>query len=307
MRLSARSSQEVIYKAAMNSNTPFDPIESASTEVDRQAKPGSMLTLFLIVGLVFLSLLSAVLLVENQQLKTQQKLSVINQTQLTPTIATFVPSPTTRPTESAVRAEGSGSLRAYEIRVGGTKQGESLQVAVYKALYGSNPINWPKDTRPVLYYQYSQYPSKIYEKSFEEKKAVTFYVLFDQVLVANQNYGDDQFFVTVIREVPKLQPYLANGDYCEQDSDCSIRYNWCEKGGWNDYQAYIEDIGCTAGFNEGQLDTTAENLGCDTSYYPGVIAQYSGTRCINNNCAALDPSFSCPTSDYTWYEDGMKF
>jgi hypothetical protein len=256
----------------------------------------------------FLVLLSIILMLQNRQLKLAQVAQNTDVIELEHVLDVSSPTAVAQTDNLNPVATNTelASLRAYSIKVGGTKQDESLQLMVYKTLFGDEWTTWSNNRNwPVIYRQYSQSPTEIYKKPFEEKQNIVFYVLSEKELRPNKRYGNELFSVTVLKEIPALVPFLENQDYCKVDADCSIRYNWCEKGGWNDYSAYVEDIGCTAGFNEGQSESMAEQLGCDVSYFPGVVANYSSVRCIENSCVAQNPTFTCPSDTEAWIRDGL--
>lgn len=177
---------------------------------------------------------------------------------------------------------------------------------VYKLIADSNDywLEGYRDGFPGIYFDVAsgRTVGDLVSGPFE---GVEFYLLSGWDLEVGKTYSNDLYSVTILSEHSDLVPYLENNDYCEQDSDCSIRYDWCEKGGWNNFTSYHEGRGCQFGGNEGQPDGIEAELGCEElPASKGIIAQYSSVSCINNSCVADNPSFTCAESTQTWIDDG---
>jgi len=125
-------------------------------------------------------------------------------------------------------------------------------------------------------------------------------------LETNKIYESD-FFSVKVENASAIIPYLVDRKYCIQDEDCSIRYEWCEKGSWNKYSQFISAIGCQFGNNEGQtLEIEEAFKQCSTTEGTGIIADYSGSKCLNNSCTALSPKFKCVSNTDGYFKDMGK-
>ncbi|HNQ16626.1 MAG TPA: hypothetical protein PKJ26_01620 [Candidatus Woesebacteria bacterium] len=119
--------------------------------------------------IIFLVLLSVILMLQNRQLKLSkiaQNADVIELEQVLDASSPTAVAQTDNLNPVATNTELT-SLRAYSIKVGGTKQDESLQLMVYKTLFGDEWTTWSNNRNwSVIYRQYSQSSSEIYKKSF---------------------------------------------------------------------------------------------------------------------------------------------
>lgn len=72
-------------------------------------------------------------------------------------------------------------------------------------------------------------------------------------------HDHESFTVAVVIGEQTLFPYITNADYCEVDSDCTIRIEDCGQGAFN----YYSDVGPSA-------------WGCEVPYYPDEDQQWLG-------------------------------
>jgi hypothetical protein len=111
-----------------------------------------------------------------------------------------------------------------------------------------------------------------------------FYVVFANPQKLDSFY-QDQFITLKVELVDNaMLPYLIKNDYCEQDSDCTLRADMCSQGPYNNYQSYRDPPwGCGPGgykstynwFTWGERD---EKLNCE------VELKFKGSKCEKNSC-----------------------
>lgn len=122
----------------------------------------------------------------------------------------------------------------------------------------------------------------------------------------NKTY-ESEYFSVKVEEDQFLIPYIEDNKFCIQDSECSVRYHWCLKGAWNKYTPYHSAIGCQYGDNEGMTkEIEVQYKQCDSVMGTGIIADYSGSKCVNNKCIALNPTFRCSKETQDWVNDAKK-
>jgi hypothetical protein len=65
----------------------------------------------------------------------------------------------------------------------------------------------------------------------------TYYFLVQNYTLPLKTYPNDEFNVTVQSADQSLIPYVKDPEYCVQDSDCTLRTNFCTYGGFNNYHS----------------------------------------------------------------------
>ncbi|NOY14719.1 MAG: hypothetical protein GXP43_00690 [bacterium] len=119
-----------------------------------------------------------------------------------------------------------------------------------------------------------------------------YYLLTDNGQLSEGKYGTDQIQITVESvKVDDLGLYLASPSYCQQDSDCSYRSNFCDVGAFNPYHQFITPWGCgTAQFQGfGPEIELKQSLGCAGR----VELKYADIRCVSNTCQMINPTPAC--------------
>ncbi|QQG41279.1 MAG: hypothetical protein HYV90_03855 [Candidatus Woesebacteria bacterium] len=114
--------------------------------------------------------------------------------------------------------------------------------------------------------------------------SLPFYAILNQPVRLNDTYTDQ--YLTVYPQVvdDAILPYLIKADYCEKDSDCSVRANMCTLGAFNYYQKYQDPPwGCgPAGYKPEyswyEYGVVDEKLNC------AYELKFDGAKCTNNQC-----------------------
>lgn len=160
----------------------------------------------------------------------------------------------------------------------------SLKIA-YNS-FGEIPISY--DTR------YPK-PIELVERPFKR----SYYLLMPHgSLNLNKSFEDNGVIATIEKAKTSVLPYLNNGDFCHQDSDCHAGMNMCSYGVTNYYkQAIPGPYGCGQAYDGELAQKTGENyvfgfeqdpkLGCVTD------VKYSDIKCVNNSCVANKRNVSC--------------
>lgn len=110
------------------------------------------------------------------------------------------------------------------------------------------------------------------------------------VFDTNKIYEDEQFTLR-LREVEQgLKPFIFSASYCEVDADCSIGYNVCAVGSYNNYESFRHVGGCEEPryLMEDQDFLQAQ---CHQGQTPSV--KYAGPKCIRHSCAAESKKITC--------------
>ncbi len=119
-----------------------------------------------------------------------------------------------------------------------------------------------------------------------------YYLLTDNEQLKEGKYGTDQVQIVVrSAEDDNLGMYLADPLYCQQDSDCGYRSNFCEVGVFNPYHQFVTPWGC-GGLEFQGLGPEIElkqRLGCTGR----VEIKYTNIRCVDNTCQLVDPTPVC--------------
>lgn len=104
-------------------------------------------------------------------------------------------------------------------------------------------------------------------------------------------YTDDYTTVQVGTVDRRTVGYLADADYCEKDSDCTIRHNFCTYGSFNYYHPYQDLWGCPVVTDEegNTFGAPDEERGCET------VVKYQSSKCLDNTCTAQGRSVDCVT------------
>lgn len=104
-------------------------------------------------------------------------------------------------------------------------------------------------------------------------------------------YGTSQIKITLSQpQKSDLGNYLADPKYCQQDTDCQYRANFCTIGAYNPYHQFAGPWGCGPADLEGlgNSNELATNMSCQD-----VGMKYDELKCVNNSCKAINPKAVC--------------
>lgn len=154
------------------------------------------------------------------------------------------------------------------------------------AEYLSSVLGLQKDDISSLLYKTTSSP-------YSDPYNTSYYALFQNRQQLDKNYSDK--YVSVATELVNedLLPYLIKNEYCEKDSDCSIRSNMCAVGAYNYYQQFVDGPwGCGPagykdiyGFEYGMYD---EIMKCDLD-----SLKFDGVKCVKNLCTEVGMQKVC--------------
>lgn len=120
---------------------------------------------------------------------------------------------------------------------------------------------------------------------------------YKYLLLTNNNqlkpgvYGTSQVKIILSQSQTKdLGSYLADPKYCQQDSDCQYRANFCTIGAYNAYHQFAGPWGCGPADLEGlgNSNELATNMSCQD-----VGMKYDELKCVSNSCKAINPKAVC--------------
>jgi len=114
------------------------------------------------------------------------------------------------------------------------------------------------------------------------------------VIDLQKTYKNAEFSAVVSKASPKLLPFIKNPNYCELNTDCLVRNNWCDYASFNKFKTFRLG-GCEYGNypqeNEKELSAT-----CPPAIDPMVSpyeVKYTGSKCISNKCVAQNREVKC--------------
>lgn len=115
----------------------------------------------------------------------------------------------------------------------------------------------------------------------------SYYILIKgEPVKLKSNYENKNIVVKTKIGDEKLIPYITNPDYCELDSDCIIRDDFCSYGSFNYYHGFYDVYGCiSSDYTEFECDTSNPSDEC-SSYNCTQDVEYEGVKCIKNKCVA---------------------
>ena len=119
-----------------------------------------------------------------------------------------------------------------------------------------------------------------------------YYLLTDNDQLVDGTYGTSQVQIKLSTSPTiNLGLYLADTKYCQQDSDCQYRANFCTIGAFNPYHQFTTPWGCGPGDFEGLGDSEEilTRLGCKTDFE----VKYDSLKCINNSCQIVNAKAVC--------------
>lgn len=118
-----------------------------------------------------------------------------------------------------------------------------------------------------------------------------FYTTFsaDYLKPGEYTYRGNKFIVSEVD--PSQIEYIENRKYCQQDSDCSYRSNFCELGFYNSYQGYYPVWGCGMGIYEDGKETYDFEKNCEREML------YERVSCVNNRCSGINVRYQCEKQD----------
>ncbi|MBM3209022.1 hypothetical protein FJZ40_01905 [Candidatus Shapirobacteria bacterium] len=119
-----------------------------------------------------------------------------------------------------------------------------------------------------------------------------YFLLTDNNQLSDGVYGTNQVQIKLSTSSTKnLGLFLADPKYCQQDTDCQYRANFCTIGAFNPYHQFATPWGCGPGDFEG-LGNSEElhtSLGCQTD----VEVKYDSLKCVSNSCQAVNAKAVC--------------
>ena len=126
----------------------------------------------------------------------------------------------------------------------------------------------------------------------------SYYVLFpiSKQIDTTKTYGDVNVSIKISPLENRVIPYINDPGYCEVDNDCLIRNDFCGYGAYNKF-GFVPGVetGC-----EGFFEQTYEQENLVSLYeyddtciesHPGV--KYQSTKCVLNQCLALNRTITC--------------
>jgi len=119
-----------------------------------------------------------------------------------------------------------------------------------------------------------------------------YYLLTDNDQLKDGTYGTSQVEIKLSSTgVKNLGSYLADPKYCQQDSDCQYRANFCSIDVFNVYHQFDTTWGC------GQLDYESlgnyEDLQTKLNCQSDIDVKYDSLKCVNNSCQAVNAQAVC--------------
>ena len=117
-----------------------------------------------------------------------------------------------------------------------------------------------------------------------------YYLLTDNLELNPGMYGTEQIQIELKESTEEaLVDKLINPRYCQTDSDCSFRSNFCSQGAYNEYHLFYTPWGC-GGPGEFQDLGDASGL-CDFDKQPEL--KYDSVSCVSNQCQMVNPKTVC--------------
>lgn len=119
-----------------------------------------------------------------------------------------------------------------------------------------------------------------------------YYLLTNNNQLKDGVYGTPQVQIKLsTSNVNNLGSYLADPKYCQQDSDCQYRSNFCSIDAFNAYHQFYTPWGCGApdyGSLGNYTDLQAK-LNCQSD----IDVKYDSLKCVNNSCQAVNAKPVC--------------
>lgn len=106
------------------------------------------------------------------------------------------------------------------------------------------------------------------------------------------NNLENNLKITFFPLEPNLIPFLSSNEYCEKDSDCSIRHFFCTTGSYNHFDSVKGGYGCA-----GMYATEEDKRQCNLATEHPVV-KYEGPICRSNKCAAQTRTVTCEEGAY---------
>jgi hypothetical protein len=163
-------------------------------------------------------------------------------------------------------------------------------------IYVLNAVGFPvlKVEDPLIMSSSLAYPvSSLYGKNFAYDDIFNQSIYLSTPLTLPNAVVKKNLVTMKIEPQPdSLVPYLADSNYCQTDSDCVIRSNFCGVGVFNKYHKYEDIWGC-AGPSEivGVPIEESPFLQCNT---PDI--KYANIECVGNKCDGRGITWSCPST-----------
>ncbi len=117
-----------------------------------------------------------------------------------------------------------------------------------------------------------------------------YFLLTDNNQLNDGVYGTAQVQIK-LSTTKNLGLYLADPKYCQQDTDCQYRANFCTIGAFNSYHQFLIPVGCGLGYFEGlgNSEELRTSLGCQTE----VEVKYDSLKCASNSCQTVNAKAVC--------------
>lgn len=126
----------------------------------------------------------------------------------------------------------------------------------------------------------------------------SYYILINEENELKDEYENESIIVRTSKIDESLIPYIKNPDYCEKDTDCVIRTDFCAYGAYNYYHAFHDVWGCPDLYeNEFGCALPEPSEECYFGYDEKLECfreiEYTGTKCLNNLCVAKNRTVNC--------------
>jgi len=119
-----------------------------------------------------------------------------------------------------------------------------------------------------------------------------YYLLTDNNQLNDGLYGTAQVQIKLSTPSTKnLGLYLTDQKYCQQDTDCQYRTNFCTIGAFNPYHQFTTPWGCGPVDFEGlgNSEELRTSLSCQTD----VEVKYDSLKCVSNSCQTVNAKAVC--------------
>lgn len=119
---------------------------------------------------------------------------------------------------------------------------------------------------------------------------IGYYVFLKGIKISDKKYQGNNLSANVSTINTGLLPYLNDPSYCQTDSDCIIRTNFCSYGAYNKFAEHAI-FGCE-GITYPQENQAELSTLCKPKLEFARIS-YSGSKCLDNKCIPIGRSFRC--------------
>lgn len=122
-----------------------------------------------------------------------------------------------------------------------------------------------------------------------------YYIFLDSVannISIDNIYKKGGLSIHVQKVNQEIVPFIKNSNYCENDNDCTIRFdNNCAYGSYNKFSEYLDIWGCE-GILYPQEEQKQFSKICDLTKQH-IEIKYQRSVCVNNKCSPVGKTISC--------------